>query len=375
VSKGVLQVSDLRSSTTAKGFSRVEATVDGELLWFESKDAVLAASPEAYASALLIPAAASNRLLQIDAAIDATWLNQVPDILRLLTSWWDIGQTHVLADTSDVSSRPAMEKSAQCFSGGVDSYYALATASPPPDILVFAQGYDIPLSDEHRLDAFRPSLEETAEAFNARPIVIYTNLRSHSVYKQVNWEWSHGGALAALGHLLGDEIGKLVVPSSYPYHDARPWGTRWDIDPLWSSSKMVVEHADATLRRNGKVREIVKHPVAMSGLRVCWENLGPTGNCSSCEKCVRTMLALHICGQLSRCETFDLSVPLDERLDALFAPTHLCSIYEELREDITDPTVLAAVDRLITRSRHTGKLHLRIARRIRRAFSGRPAIG
>ena len=249
--------------------------------------------------ALLIPAAASNRSLQIDEALDAAWLRHVPDVLKLLNSWWGLRPTRVIAESREVVPRMATRQIAQCFTGGVDSYYALATASPPPDLLVFAHGYDIELTDRQRLDAFRPSLTETAGAFKVRFIVIRSNLRLHPAYQRVSWEWTHGGALAALGHLLGDEVGRLVIPSSYPYHDAKPWGTHWNLDPLWSSSRLSVEHADATLRRNGKVREIVKHPVAMRGLRVCWENRSPTGNCSVCEKCVRTMLALHISGRLA----------------------------------------------------------------------------
>jgi hypothetical protein len=362
VSDQLLRVSDLCSSVSAAGLSRVQALVDGHLLWFESEDAILAPAPEAFASAFLIPAAASNLALKIDAAIDIQWLNQAPAILKLVSNWWGVRKIQILAEPCAGVPCEAPGQSAQCFTGGVDSFYTLTTTTPPPNILVFGHGYDIPLTDQKRLDAFRPSLRETAAAFSARSVVIRSNLRSHPAFRQVSWEWSHGGALAALGHLLCNQVDKLIVPSSYPYHDEKPWGTHWDLDPLWSSSRLEVKHADATLRRNGKVREIVKHPVAMKGLRVCWENRSPTGNCSVCEKCVRTMLALHICGQLNCCQTFDLSVPIEQRLDALVVPAHLRNVYEELREEIDDRTVRDSVDRLIRRRESVGHKFVRRVR-------------
>ena len=50
-------------------------------------------------------------------------------------------------------------------------------------------------------------------------------------------------------------------------------------------------------------------------------------------------------------------------------PPHLRSVYEELRQEVHDPAVLSAVDRVIKRSRRAGSLRIRLARRIRRAFS------
>ena len=49
-----MRIANLRSLTTSAGGSRVEADVDGEPLWFASDDTVLVATPEAFASAVLI---------------------------------------------------------------------------------------------------------------------------------------------------------------------------------------------------------------------------------------------------------------------------------------------------------------------------------
>ena len=68
-----MRITNFRSFTSSTGGSRVEADVDGELLWYASDDATLAASPEAFAGAVLISAATRGEPLEIDAPIDRIW--------------------------------------------------------------------------------------------------------------------------------------------------------------------------------------------------------------------------------------------------------------------------------------------------------------
>jgi hypothetical protein len=249
----------------------------------------------------------------------------------------------------------------------VDSFHALVCATTAPGILVFAHGFDIGLEDRVRLEAFLPGFRETAAAFGARPVLVATNLRQHSATRRTSWEKSHGGALAAVGHVLAGEVNRMVIPSSYPYHDPKPWGTHWDLDPLWSSRRLAVEHGDATLRRHGKIQAIADHVLVRRHLRVCWENLAPTGNCSRCEKCVRTMIALAMCDRLDDCEAFDRTVPIERVVDDLAIVTpHLLSIYEELRRNIDNAELGAAIDRLIARSQGWSAWWHKRVRRLRR---------
>ena len=241
---------------------------------------------------------------------------------------------------------------AQCFTGGVDSFYALISAKTLPGMLVFAHGYDIRLDDRVRLDAFLTGFRETAAAFGTRSVLIATNLQQHRASQGIDLRRSHGGALAALGHVLTEEVERIVIPSSYPYHDPKPWGSHWDLDPLWSSRRMTVEHADATYRRDGKVRAIADHPMVRRHLRVCSATKTPTGNCGRCEKCIRTMIAFAMCGRLDACEAFDRTVPIEQRVDKMsIVKPHLVSIYEELLGGIDEPRLSAAVERLIADSR------------------------
>ena len=347
-----MRIANLRSWRTNSGGSHVEADIDGEPLWFASDDAKLAPSPEAFASALLMAAATRGEPLEVEAPVDRLWLERVPAIVRQAQEWWQLPGTRVIA--ADVIDTPRLKPgtTAQCFTGGVDSFYALITAKTPPGILVYAHGYDVDLTNQIRVDAFLPGLREVAASFGARAVLIATNLQEHSASQCVDIRRSHGGALAALGHVLVEEVERLVIPSSYPYHDPKPWGSHWDVDPLWSSQRLAVEHADATFRRDGKVRAIADHPMVRRHLRVCFSPKTETGNCSRCEKCIRTMIALAMCGRLDDCETFDRTVTIVQRVNAMSTVRpHLVSIYEELLRGIDDPQLSAAVQRLIADSR------------------------
>ena len=64
------------------------------------------------------------------------------------------------------------------------------------------------------------------------------------------------------------------------------------------------------------------------------------------------MIALALCGRLDDCETFDRTVTIVQRVNAMSTVRpHLVSIYEELLRGISDPQLSAAVQRLIADSR------------------------
>jgi hypothetical protein len=52
-------------------------------------------------------------------------------------------------------------------------------------------------------------------------------------------------------------------------------------------------------------------------LRVCFDNVVFGGNCSRCDKCVRTMLLLASEGKLERFRVFDLRTPMTEILASM----------------------------------------------------------
>ncbi len=75
-------------------------------------------------------------------------------------------------------------------------------------------GFDIDLADEPRMSALAASLGEISTRLGIRSILIRTNVRTHPLMRSVRWERSHGGVLAAIGHLLDGCTDTLLILAS-----------------------------------------------------------------------------------------------------------------------------------------------------------------
>ncbi len=346
-----VHIENLRA-TTERTVSRVCADVDGAPLWFESPDVRLEARPEAFCSAMLPAAFARGASLIVDATIDETWTANVRAVQDVWRRWWGGRKVDVGSKGEESRDTPRAKGKALCFSGGVDSFYTLLRGGFGFDHLVLVHGYDIRLSDRRRIAAAEASVREIAAAVGAKAVVIRTNLREHPTFVGAKWRRAHGGALVAVGHLLSDALGLLVLSASYPYCYDHPWGSHWDTDPLWSSSVLEIVHFGADHWRGDKLRAIAGEELVRQHLRVCWENLSEHGNCGRCEKCIRTMLILAGAGQLADFPVFGGGVDLAERICELPPLRHdLVKIYGDFPRDGMDRAVAAALEALIVRSR------------------------
>ena len=380
---GVREPLHLEPVTAARigGTHRVRAQAGGDELFFESEDVALAPSPVAFASALLPAAVQHGRQLRVAEPLDPLWLDGVREIVRIWASWWSTSPD--LADS--LEARPAAagrapaaspadaSRTALCFSGGVDSFHALLTLRPAPRILLFCEGYDIPLGDADRAASATRSLRAVAAATDSRAIVMRSNLRSHPAVRGSGWGRVHGGPLAALGHLCVPEVDELVVSSTHHVGEDARWGSHWQTDDMWSSSTLRVTHYGHEARRFDKVAALVDEPLARRHLRVCWENRAGPGNCGACEKCCRTMLQLEVAGADVARWPFAGSGSLAERIERVESvhPQQAAN-YVDVLPEISDPRLRAAVEGLIARTRDPRKTR---EERLRRRAERRARTG
>jgi len=350
------------------GRYRLSVIVEGESLWFESTGGALAERPEAFASAMLFASLRRRRALSLQQPVDKEWLKGVEQLQSIWSEWWDYPRLQPrAAECMPGGDSPAAGK-ALCFTGGVDSFYSLLKGGHDITHLMFVEGYDVGVAETDRLQQIRKSLCDVAKANGTELIVLSTNLRKHPAFAKARWPHAHGSALAAAGYLISDKVGELIIPSSYLHQLHHPWGSSSHTDHLWSTPFLKVTHDDASIYRFDKIRAIASEPLAQEHLRVCYQRRVDGLNCSACEKCVRTMIALDAVGMLRRFETFDRDVPLWKRIDGIpRIKTNLFTLYENLLErNHSSDQVAQAIERLLLRSKEPPRT--RPWRRVLRAF-------
>ncbi len=106
------------------------------------------------------------------------------------------------------------------------------------------------------------------------------------------------------------------------------------------------------LSRARKMEEIAGEPLVQRHLRVCRENLAPTGNCSRCEKCVSTMAKLEELGMLRDFPVFEGPETLVHRVNALPRIGQLPRIFNAVASsEKLPPELTVALRDLVWRTR------------------------
>lgn len=220
------------------------------------------------------------------------------------------------------------------FTGGVDSTFSLTRQFDRTDILVRA------IFDwDSEADLLRELRALSDTKFGKPMLSVGTNvLRAFSEFEDA-WAYrTHGPALGALAHLFSKELGHIVFSSSRMYGTLIPWGSHPLTDPLLSSDAIGFEHYGTEFSRFDKIMAIAGKPEFLPQLEVCGQVPSVKGhrlNCSSCSKCLRTMIALEISGTPKEAAaSFDWSSFGAERIARmrLYHPNEY-AIFRELMRD------------------------------------------
>ncbi len=269
----------------------------------------LAATGDPFVAALLQLAMARREGLHIEGRVSARLLASLPTIMDIYQAWKP-GLARVDVVAADIAATPAAGTSCGLFfSGGVDSFYSLVKNDDASDgddrithlVLVF--GFDIRLHNATLFEQIAARAAEVAQRAGKQLVVVETNVRTLSD-RIVLWDLYHGGPMAGVGLALGGLLRRGIIASSYAYQELHPWGSHPLLDFLWSSEGVELVHDGCEATRLQKVCRISTSDLALASLRVCWQNEDTQYNCGRCEKCLRTMIALHLVGALDRCATF-----------------------------------------------------------------------
>ncbi len=348
--KPPILVDNLSCRKTPQGAYRVSALVDGHELWFESEHEIVAA-PEAFLSCMLLAGMKRKRDLQCAQAVDEVWLCNNAELQRIFHDWWGEAIIGIRATGLQVAPPPD-PKSALLFTAGVDSFHSLLRGGHKPDYLLNIEGLDIAVESTDLRSAIRKHLQKIADESGIPLLTMSTNLRRHPLFKPLSYLRTHGSAMAACAHLLRSHFGELFISSSSVRSYDVPFGTHWDTDPLWSSTQTRIRHTGCDLWRSDKLGEIMDEPIVCENLRVCYQHASNGRlNCSECEKCVRTMLALHQRKRLEQFPTLQPAVSLAKSVRRVSAVKDVSlPVYQKFHSLERDPGIRAALQQLIRRN-------------------------
>jgi hypothetical protein len=296
--------------------------------------------------------------------------------------WWgfwfrSMKVVPVYPDRVIAGERPRAARTAQFFSGGIDSFFTAlrhqdATDPLRANDLLFGWGLDEhPLDDNALFSRLSTRLGAAADKLDKCLVVFTTNLR-HTRFRRLPWgPIAHGNALAAAALLLQQVYSRVLIPSTDGYRETGIWGSHASVDHFYSTTNMRVVHDGAAYSRFQKTALVASSPIALSTLRVCWHS-GSDTNCGQCEKCVRTMIALELCGALSKAPSFQHATLDLDRVARVYCPPaqtgSLRLYYEEMLHEATQRhrgDLATAIKRALGRASRR-RLLLALARRLGR---------
>ena len=201
----------------------------------------------------------------------------------------------------------ALKGTISSFTLGVDSFYTLLTEKSTLDAIMFTIGFDVGPKQHKLIGDIKANLTKVAKQHSKRLILCQTDLK-HKLIGKAGCDWAsslHGPALFCIFQLLSGTYGNVLIPSTHPKELKIDYGSSFRTDPHYSSSRLNIR-TQGDLNRIQKIEHILRiDPSVLNYLRVCWLNPNQVYNCSKCDKCLRTMIAIQRMGMWRYAVTFD----------------------------------------------------------------------
>lgn len=263
-------------------------------VWFELPDQLKTSNTaDAFVVAALMVAMKSGENISVDSrySVSKKLLLGLDLVQDLYVAWFPFcKRVSITAKAS--SAEPANDGYASFFSGGVDGLYTFYRQRENISHLLFLGGVDIQLDNKELIDEALRNNAEFADEHGKTLVPILTNLRNYCHAQGLSWGNQYSGAgLASVALLLGFPF--TFVPASQSHDMHYPDATSPALDHLFSNEATTIYYEGA-VNRPTKIRDLGKIDGSMNRLRVCWQD--KDYNCGQCEKCVRTMLLLHMYG-------------------------------------------------------------------------------
>ena len=313
---------------------------------------------------LLPHAFETQQELILEGPVDPELLKNAKKLMEVWSRWRP-GHRPVRVHSEPDDERSTTKQTGRTglfFTAGVDSFFSLfhhdeatrlfpGQGQRPVDDLIYVWGFDIPLGNTDANRVKQATLADIAQKTGKSLVTVMTNLRETGV--QEHWgEVMHGPALGGVGLHLGNRWRTVLLSSGLAPGDTQRHGTSPLTDPLLSSLATHTVPYGADYDRFEKLSYIMNFAVVLDTLHVCWEERSQN-NCSRCEKCYRTMLALDVLGVREKVTTFSRASLDLGRLAAVWKDKpQIALMYERLRSyaiAADRPDSVAAIDACLSR--------------------------
>ncbi len=306
-------------------------------LWFECPAAYrefLSERADAAVASLLLAAMSYGQDIVVEGPLSTRLYRGLYDLQEVAVRMYPdrMKRIAIHAEQLDSTSPPLTPHAvAGAFSGGVDSFYTLWSHLPrnDPDPAaqlthgLFVRGFDI--ADAKNYERCRALYQKVFERQGLTLLTPHTNSRGW--YAELDWSWMYIAPLAGMALALGSLLRRFYVPTGSTTDCAAPWGEFAQLNRLFSTETLEIIDDAPTTRKPTKIFALAHWDETYDHLRVCYRKIDGLVNCCRCAKCINTMAALELTGQLSRYKTFPL--PLTRRkIRLLRVPHHAPFLYE-----------------------------------------------
>jgi hypothetical protein len=282
--------------------ARVRRGAGEELrLWYRFPAEFAPAQPDGspFLAGALAWAMENGEGLTVDGPVSPRLLAAVDGIMAVYRSMYPNRFRPVEVHAQEGAPPPGHDLTGCFFSRGADSWYAVLTALEDPDQrpplthLVFSR-------DFYPVDEWSPELMDSRAAAT---LAAAARTGCEVVQVHTSQKRDFGGAqLTASALAMG--FSRMLIPSGSMHGELVPAGTHPVLDFRYSTERTeIVHYGDAN--RLDKVERLARSQDALDTLHVCrWNGAVSEENCCRCEKCLRTMLELHLAGALDRAKLF-----------------------------------------------------------------------
>ena len=282
--------------------------------------APLTADPNAFLVAAILPAwHRGERRVRVEGSLCPMLVDQLRAPLKTLAAWYpELGRPPTI-EAEGLEARPAAGDRgiSRSPAGSTRWRPSVPTGSGSRAIIRSPSARACSWTSSTRMRTRRRSAPTPTPPRSTRPCACAGDVGAELVVLRTNlWSldgdgWffaksSFGALFLSAAHCLSGAYRHVYIAASIDaQHPFVPAGSSPLLDPYYSSGHLQVHHHGTYMPRLERTALVSEWPVGLNNLRVCVHDERGTGNCGTCEKCIRTKLTLVALGKLHESAAFE----------------------------------------------------------------------